>query len=101
MARRRGRKRRGRRQKSVSIALIVPPLGLAADQISKKGVTYSAAGGILAGMTGYDPTQQTFNADWAKPFWMGMVAAIVAHKVAEKVGVNKQVRKATMGYLSI
>jgi hypothetical protein len=101
MARRRGRKRRGRRQKSVSVALIIPPLGLAAQQIQSKGFTSDAASGILAGITGYSPMDATYNVDWAKPFWMGMVAAIVAHKVAEKTGVNKTVRKATMGYLSI
>lgn len=89
------------KKKAISLAMALPPVGLVVDQVQRKGITYEAAGGILAGMTGYDPTQQTFNKDWAIPFWMGEVAGIVVHKVATKVGLNKSIKAMTGGWLQI
>jgi hypothetical protein len=56
---------------------------------------------IVAHTTGFYPTTMTYDVNWAKGFWMGEIAAIIVHKVANKVGVNKHVRALTGGYLSI
>ena len=71
--------------------------------------SYDAAGGfntnmlnrIVESTTGYNMIGKTYSASKAMPFWFGEVAAIVVHKVANKTGVNKQIRKLTMGYLAL
>jgi len=51
--------------------------------------------------TGVDFVNGKFSAKEAVPFWIAMGAGVVVHKVANRVGVNNYVRRATMGWLSL
>jgi len=102
MARRfRSKKRGGRRAKSIAV-LPVAPLAIVVGRTVTSGA--SPAGmieGFVRDTTGYDKGAGKFNIDKAMPFWLGTGAAIIAHKVANKTGVNNYVRKMTFGYLSL
>ena len=98
----RKRKSRKKGKQSIPVAPIIPVAGVAFR-------AYTLAGGLNMGMvdrlgvymTGYHPSLGTFSVKDAMPFWLGEVAAVAAHKVAQRTGINDYVRKATFGYLSI
>lgn len=98
---RRGRKRGGRRAKSIPI-LPIAPLAIVTARTLQSGA--SPAGmieGFVRDTTGYDKGAGKFNAEKAMPFWIGTVAGVVVHKAANKTGINNHVRRATFGYLSL
>jgi len=105
VARRRyGRKRRGGRRgsKAVPVAMVLPI-------ILQAKMAYDTAGGLNSALpnemvtrfTGYNPKANQWSFDYVKPFFFGEIAGIVAHKVAGKMGVNKHVKKLTLGWLQI
>ena len=100
--RRYGRKRKGGKSKSFAVLPIVPIAFVAKDSYDKAGgLNTNMLNRLVESTTGYNMIGKTYSARAAMPFWMGEVAAIVVHKVANKTGVNKHVRKLSMGYLSI
>lgn len=100
MARRR-KKRKSGKSKSIPMAIVLPPAYIALREVKTHGLSVDALDTTLAHMTGFKPSTGEYNVDWAKPFWLGEIAGIVVHKVANKTGVNRHIRKLTMGYLSI
>lgn len=95
------RKRKGGKSKSIPMAIVVPIAYVGLDAYRSYGLSTQMLAKIMKSTTGYDPAGKKFDAAAATPFWMGSLAGIVVHKVANKTGINKHVRKLTMGYLSI
>ena len=102
MARRRGRKRGSRKKnRAVPVLPVLPVLYVGYDAFKSYGMSTTALSHISTSMTGYSPEAGTFNVEKAMPFWLGEGAAIIVHKIASRTGVNKFVRKMTMGYLEL
>ena len=100
MARRR-RKGRGHKSKAIPVLLVAPPAyALLSAYKEAGGLNSTFISAATAKMTGYSPASNTFSMDRVKPFALGMIAVIIAHKVAGKVGINRAVKKATAGYLA-
>lgn len=100
MARRR-KKRRGGKSKSIPVLPMLPIVMVAKGGYDRYGLTADALNWMGFAITGYDAKNKSFNASVATPFWLGEITSIVVHKVANKTGVNRYVRKATFGYLSL
>jgi hypothetical protein len=94
------RKKRGgsRKAKSIPIAVAAPLIMVGAEAASfgMKG-DWKNVGYIF---TGVDASGK-FQGSRVARTYLPMAAGIVVHKVANKVGVNNIVRRATMGFLSI
>ena len=101
MGKRRGKKG-GKKSKAIPLAMAIPIAYIGYDAVKGAGGDVRAAlNAISVHTTGYSPMSGTFNVDWAKAFWLGEIAAIIVHKAANKTGVNKAIKKFTMGYLTI
>ena len=100
MARRRRGRKGGRKSKAIPVAPLLPIAYVGYRAATKDGGIPEKLGVFSVLTTGYDPRTNTFNVQAALPFWIGEVAAIVVHKVANKT-VNRYIRKASMGYLSL
>ena len=98
MARRR-KKGFGKKSKSIPVAPLIP-IAFVAYNAWKQPAWSDKLNGLSMWTTGYNAKSKTFNTADALPFWLGEIAAIVVHKVANKT-INKHIRKATMGYLSL
>ena len=72
--------------------MLAPPAYIVLDAYKTYGLSGQALAKMTKGMTGYDPAAKTFAVTDAVPFWTGMVAAIVVHKVAART-VNKYIPK--------
>ena len=103
MARRRYSRKKGRRKGKQSIALlpILPPVAVALGEFKKTGMSADTLTGCMYYMTGYNMNDKTFDFDRAKGFVTGEIVAIIGHKVANRTGINKHIRKLTGGYLSL
>ena len=100
MARRR-RKGRGHKSKAIPVLLVAPPAyALLSAYKEAGGLNSTFISAATAKMTGYSPASNTFAISRVTPFALGMVACIVAHKVAGKIGVGRAMKKASMGYLT-
>ena len=95
---RKSKRRGGRRAKSIPVA-VVAPLVMVGAEAAKFGMAgdWKNVGYIF---TGVDATGN-FQGSRVVRTYLPMAAGIVVHKVANKVGVNNIVRRATMGFLSI
>ena len=101
MARRR-RGRRGHKSKSIPVAPVLP---VAWTVMS----SYKDAGGLNQAMLeklmnrtiGYNTAMAKWSMDGCKAFWGAEVAAIIVHKVAGKVGLNKVISRFSGGYLTL
>lgn len=98
---RKGKRRGGRRAKSIPIAPIAPLAYVAMNSAMASGSAASKMNSFIAATTGYIPSSGDFSPSKAMPFWAGTIAGVVVHKAANKVGINNYVRKATFGYLSL
>ena len=98
MARRRRGRKGGHKSKAIPVAPLLPIGFVTLAAYKSQGLTSNMAAEMSRNMVGYDPLTKTFSATTATPFWLGEIAAVVIHKVANKT-INKYVRKATMGYL--
>jgi hypothetical protein len=67
----------------------------------KGGVNAAAFNTLTEDITGYNMTTGKFNLAQAAPFWGGEIVGIVVHKAATKFGVNRYVKKLTMGFLEL
>lgn len=97
------RKKRSRRAraKSIPLAPVLPTAVLAIRAFQSSGSYGAKASHLVQHMTGYNVDTGDFSAAAAMPYWGATAVGVVAHKVANKVGLNNYVRKLTMGYLSI
>lgn len=66
------------------------------DQGAMEGVAR-----ISARLTGYSPTENKFKFNELAAGWLPILAGGLAHKIANRMGINRQLRKATMGWISI
>jgi len=94
-----GRKRRGgsRKAKSIPVAIAAPLAYIGAD-IAKLGMNgdWKSVGYVMTGVK-----DGKFDGGRVLATYGPTMAGVVVHKVANKVGLNNYVRRATMGYLSI
>jgi hypothetical protein len=56
---------------------------------------------LSARMTGYSITEKKFKLDELMSGWLPVLGGVLAHKLANRLGVNKMLRKATMGFVGI
>lgn len=96
---RRRRKGRGHRSKAIPIAPLVPVGAVALNAYQTHGLSKNMLVYIGDRTTGYNADNGVFTAADAMPFWTGEIMGIIVHKVANKTGLNKYIRKATMGWL--
>ncbi len=96
------RRRKGRRQKpSIALAPLIPvtyPLYKAYKMVGFTGAYPAVAFGEL---TGYDPIYKQFNSWLAMRNLGGLAAGIVVHKIFNRTGINRHVRRLTGGWFSI
>ena len=106
MGRRRGRKGRGRRSKAIPVLPTVAALypGLKGVQWwlyeSDKKLT-SLPVGVIGAYTGYNMDTGAFVSSVPIKVVGLVLGGYVGHKIANKIGVNKYIRKATMGMLTL
>ena len=93
------KKRRGgsRKAKSIPIAVAAPLAYIGAD-IAKLGMAgdWKSVGYVMTGVK-----DGKFDGGRVVATYGPTMVGVVVHKVANKVGLNNYVRRATMGYLSI
>ena len=100
MARRRryGRKRSGKKSKSVAILPLFGGLAPAYMAYNAVGLTKTLPIAILQQYTGYNPDTGDWNSKFPIRAGGMMILGMVGHKIAAKT-VNKYIRKATMGWV--
>lgn len=102
MARRRRKSRgRSRKQKAIPLGPLVAPVYITARELKFWGLNESGLAGMSRYLIGFDPVQGDWQFDRIKPVLFGVIAGTVAHKIANKVGINRQIKKFTLGYLQI
>ena len=101
--RRRGYRRKGRKKSKPSVALLpmLPAVAVVVGEFRKYGLTEEAIKGSMYYMTGYSSADGSWAFDRMKGFATGTVVGVIAHKAANKFGLNKHIRRLTMGYLSL
>jgi hypothetical protein len=97
---RRGKRGFGKKNHAIPVAPLLPLVGVIANDF-KSGANAANMNTFTEDITGYNMTTGKFNIMQATPFWGAEIAGIVVHKVAAKVGVNRYVKKLTMGYLEL
>jgi hypothetical protein len=101
MARRRGRKGRGRRtSKAIPILPVIGAIIPAYDAYKQVGFSKDLPARMLYVYTGASNTAP-WNSDQALKAVALVVGGAIGHKVANKLGVNRYVKKATMGWLTL
>jgi len=101
VARRRyGRKRKGGKSKAIPLAIVLPVAAQAYSSFTAYANPVSKMHDFVTKTSGYDIAGRKFDAGQAMPFWLGMIAGVVVHKVANKT-VNRHIRKLTFGYLTL
>jgi hypothetical protein len=99
MARHR-KKHKSRQGRAIPIAPLLPVAGVAIGAYkSAGGVNMNMVNALSQSTIGYSTASNKLNIPAAVPFWGAMVAAVIVHKVASnpKLGVNRLIKKATLG----
>jgi len=99
MARRRKKSRRSK--PSIPLLPVLPVAMVAVNRVQQNGFTAVALDGMVKDMTGYDMMAKTYSFDAAKPFLLGEAVGIIGHKVASRVGINRHIKRLTLGYFSL
>ncbi len=98
----RGRKRKGgKRSHSIPFVTTVIALYPAYESYKYAGFTKALPETLVQSYTGYHPVAKTFNIN--TPIYLGgalLLSATVGRKLANKVGLNRIVRKVSMGMLT-
>ena len=99
MARRFSKKRRSSgKSKSIPLAIVAPLAYTGYEMVTQfMGGNKAMPQYMLTGVN----ANGVFNSGRLVQTYAPILAGVVVHKVAQRVGVNNIVRKATMGYLSI
>jgi len=96
----RKKRRGGHRAKAIPVMPLIPVVAVVAEAM-KYSTTESKIATLSKRFIGYDYVNKDLELGSAVPFWTAELVAIVGHKVANKVGINNMVRRATFGYLSL
>ena len=103
MARRRGKKRRGRKSKAIPVLPVIvaamPAAKASMTSLGGTGLTTALPDRLVYEYTGYSTNLGTWESSKAVALGTGLLVAFVGHKIANKVGVNRQLRKITGGML--
>ena len=104
----RGRLRSHRKGKaSISLAMLAgfaPTVAFAYDGFripGDQGGVVEAAHRVTMRLTGYEWKGGGFSFDELMKGWVPLLMGALAHKGASALGINKHLRKATMGFISI
>lgn len=95
------KKYRKRVQRATALAPLIPAAAVIYnDYKNNNGFNKAMVNEVSNHLIGYSTTNRTFNPSLAMPTWLATIAGVVIHKVANapRVGINKYVRKATLGY---
>jgi len=113
MARRRKKKKRRSRKKKALIsvfglvgalkAFVFPFANEAGNNIDliRKGDYTTPIARVSKALTGFDPRNGQFNPVWLKEGLVPLIVAGLASKFARKFGVNRYLKKSTMGLLEV
>jgi hypothetical protein len=98
---RRGRKRRGFGKKSKAIPILPTVVAVmpAYKAYQINGFSKDLPDQLVYQYTGYSTVRNDWQAQPAVNLLGGMIVAVVGHKIANKVGINRTLRKLTGGYL--
>ena len=98
---RRGRSRRAGMTFSVAtIAGFVPLAGRAITGYQGNGL-YGAADGVLSGLTGYSTFDHKWHADLLVQNVGPIIAGVLVHKLASRLGINRALGRARVPFLRI
>ena len=88
---------------AVSLAILAgfAPTAIYAYQGLAVNGPYEAVTRLTARFTGYSMTERKFKLNELLEGWGPVLLGMLAHRVANRTGINKSVRKLTMGLLSI
>jgi hypothetical protein len=56
---------------------------------------------LIGRLVGYDINVHKFSLDELAKGWIPIIGGALAHKMANRLGINRVVRRATMGFISI
>ena len=103
MARRRYGRRKGRRggRRAIPVLSTLPVLLPAIKTYQAVGISKSFPDYMLWQTTGYSTTDGKFNTGILTQQAGLVLLAIVGHKVANKFGINKAMKRLTMGMLQL
>ena len=100
--RRYGRKRKGgRTSRAVPLLMTMPVIVPAMKTYSAVGLTASFPEYMLWQTTGYSMTDGKFNKTIVMRQLGTVVAGMIGHKIANRMGINKHIKKLTFGYLQL
>ena len=100
MARFRRKRGGSRKAKSIPVAVAAPMVYIGYREF--KNASSGHMDNVVENLTGYNPERGSFNLMTPiKATYGPMVAGVIGHKIANKVGLNNYIRRATMGYLSL
>ena len=100
MARRRKKKGSRKKDKAIPI-LMLAPIFPAVARVAAEGVSSATPKVILFETLGYSMDGNEWNMGRVYRQAGLSVGALVGHKVANKIGLNRALKKATMGYLCL
>ena len=99
MARRGRRGKKGRGKKAIPLAVMLPIApGINRIMTYPQDLRHAVPDAIFLDTLGFDRTLNKFNTTILTRQLGLCIAAMVGHKIANASGVNKMMRKATMGY---
>ena len=102
MARRRKGRRGGRKQKAIpllpTVAAVYPAYKA---YVGAGGITKTLPLTLVYQYTGYNMDSKNWDPAVAMGALGPVIVGFIGHKVANKIGVNRMIKKATLGYLSI
>ena len=101
MARRRKKKRGGKRDTAIPLALTIPVLYPGVSALMTQGLTEPALRTIAGRYLGMTDDMSTFDSARFMRTYTPVIMGFIVHKGATKLGINKHVKKATMGFLKL
>lgn len=94
------KKKGSKKSKSLPVAVMAPLAYVGYEQIVKP-IMKKDFNNLAQNLTGFNPSDQTFNGYELLQTYGAPVVGVFVHKGAERIGLNNYVRRVTMGYLSI
>lgn len=96
------RKKKSRKQdRAIPLLLTLPVVVPAIRTYNEVGLSKAFPEYFLLESTGYSTTDSKFNENVIKRQLGLVVAGMVGHKIANRLGINKHLKKMTMGYLKL
>lgn len=98
---RRGRKSRKSGKPAIPLLMTLPVVIPAVKSYQAVGMTAALPEYMLWQTTGYSASEGKFNKDLVIRQVGLTVAGMVGHKVANRLGINKHLKRMTMGYFNL